>query len=194
MIVVIDNFIKDQDLLRDISNDINFFSDPGVYYWWDGWWNGEAKSLKHRLIEHIWADNCPLSEAIAIRGFEYWTGIQSANPTLGHKDNLGFHFDKDESWFKKTNGEEIVRPVIGTVYYPPQPEFEGGELIVHTAGKDKAPDVIQTRPNRLIIFRAGDDVHAVDTVTKGTRKAIAINLWSDVPFAKTNGDLVVEQV
>ena len=69
MIVVIDNFIKDQDLLRDISNDINFFSDPGVYYWWDGWWNGEAKSLKHRLIEHIWADNCPLSEAIAIRGF-----------------------------------------------------------------------------------------------------------------------------
>ena len=57
MIVVIDNFIKDQDLLRDISNDINFFSDPGVYYWWDGWWNGEAKSLKHRLIEHIWATN-----------------------------------------------------------------------------------------------------------------------------------------
>ena len=43
MIVVIDNFIKDQDLLRDISNDINFFSDHGVYYWWDGWWNGEAK-------------------------------------------------------------------------------------------------------------------------------------------------------
>lgn len=34
MILVIDNFIKDQDLLNDISNDDNLFSDPGVYYWW----------------------------------------------------------------------------------------------------------------------------------------------------------------
>jgi hypothetical protein len=197
MITIRDNFIKDEKLLRDIANDNTFFADPGVYYWWKGWFNeepGHEPTVKQRLIEAIWANNCPVSEVWDIAGFEYWTGIQSANPTLGHKDNLGFHFDKDESWFKKTNGEEIVRPVIGTVYYPPQPEFEGGELIVHTAGKDKAPDVIQTRPNRLIIFRAGDDVHAVDTVTKGTRKAIAINLWSDVPFAKTNGDLVVEQV
>ena len=196
MIAVFDDFIQDETLLNDIAAEgDDFFYPTGKYTYWKGWWAKPASNVKQRLTQYIWGTKFPLSNVnITADGFEYWTGIQSANPTLGHKDNLGFHFDKDESWFKKTNGEEIVRPVIGTVYYPPQPEFEGGELIVHTAGKDKAPDVIQTRPNRLIIFRAGDDVHAVDTVTKGTRKAIAINLWSDVPFAKTNGDLVVEQV
>lgn len=193
MITIRDNFIKDEQLLKDIANDSTFFADPGVYYWWKGWFNedpGYEPTIKQRLISEIWADNCPVSETWNISGFEYWTGIQTADKELGFKNNLGFHFDKDESWFKETG--EIVRPVIGTVYYPPQPEFEGGELIVHTAGKDKAPDVIQTRPNRLIIFRAGEDVHAVDVVTKGTRKAIAINLWSEIPYAKTKGDLVVE--
>lgn len=193
MITIRDNFIKDEQLLKDIVNDSTFFADPGVYYWWKGWFNedpGYEPTIKQRLISEIWADNCPVSETWNISGFEYWTGIQTADKELGFKNNLGFHFDKDESWFKETG--EIVRPVIGTVYYPPQPEFEGGELIVHTAGKDKAPDVIQTRPNRLIIFRAGEDVHAVDVVTKGTRKAIAINLWSEIPYAKTKGDLVVE--
>jgi len=193
MITIRDNFIKNEDLLSDIANDESFFADPGVYYWWKGWFNehpGTDLTIKQRLIKEIWGSNSPISESYNISGFEYWTGIQTANPELGFKDNLGFHFDKDESWFKETG--EIVSPIIGTVYYPPQPEFEGGELIVYTAGKDKKPDVIQTRPNRLIIFRAGEDVHAVDTVTKGTRKAIAINLWSEIPYAKTKGDLVVE--
>lgn len=193
MITIRDNFIKDENLLKDIANDESFFADPGVYYWWKGWFNeqpGTELTVKQRLIKEIWGSNCPISETYNISGFEYWTGIQTANPNLGFKDNLGFHFDKDESWFKETG--KIVSPVIGTVYYPPQPDFEGGELIVHTAGKNKKPDVIQTRPNRLIIFRAGEDVHAVDTVIKGTRKAIAINLWSEIPYAKTKGDLVVE--
>jgi hypothetical protein len=193
MITIRDNFIKDEKLLRDIANDNTFFADPGVYYWWKGWFNeepGHEPTVKQRLISAIWANDCPISEVWDISGFEYWTGIQTANKELGFKNNLGFHFDKDESWFKETG--EIITPVIGTVYYPPQADFEGGELIVHTAGKDKKPDVIQTRPNRLIIFRAGEDVHAVDIVTKGTRKAIAINLWSEIPYAKTKGDLVVE--
>ena len=53
MILVIDDFIKDQNLLRDISNDNNFFSDPGIYYWWDGWWNNEAKTLKQRFVRQL---------------------------------------------------------------------------------------------------------------------------------------------
>lgn len=193
MITIRDNFIKDQQLLEDIANDNTFFADPGVYYWWKGWFNEDANhepTVKQRLIKEIWGENCPISENYTISGFEYWTGIQTANPGLGFKNNLGFHFDKDESWFKET--KEIVSPVIGTVYYPPQKEFKGGELIVYTAGRDKEPDVIQTRPNRLIIFRAGEDVHAVDVVTEGTRHAIAINLWENIPYAKTKGDLIVE--
>lgn len=190
MITIRDNFIKDEKLLNDIANDESFFADPGIYYWWKGWFNEDANykpTIKQRLIMEIWGKNCPMSENYSISGFEYWTGIQTANPKLGFKNKLGFHFDKDESWFKKTN--EIVTPVIGTVYYPPQKEFKGGELIVYTAGRNKKPDVIQTRPNRLIIFKAGQDVHAVDEVTEGTRHAIAINLWKEIPYAKTQGDL-----
>jgi hypothetical protein len=190
MRVVIDNFIKDQDLLRDISNDINFFSDPGVYYWWDGWWNGEAKSLKHRLIEHIWADNCPLSEAIAIRGFEYWTGIQTADPNMGFENNLGGHFDKDEELFELTG--KIVTPSMGTVYYPEQSEFEGGMLEIYSEGEDKEPEVVYAKPNRLVIFDAGKYVHSVRPVTKGTRKAIAINLWLTLPLGKQNNNMSIE--
>ena len=76
--------------------------------------------------------------------------------------------------------------MIGTVYYPPQPEFEGGELIVHTAGKDKA------QYNRLIIFPAGQHAHRVTHVTNGTRYAIAINLWDKELLAVTQGKMTIE--
>jgi hypothetical protein len=190
MILVIDDFIKDQNLLRDISNDNNFFSDPGIYYWWDGWWNNEAKTLKQRLIDHIWSDNCPLSAPMSIRGFEYWTGIQTSNTETGFANNLGNHYDKDEELFKLTG--EIATPSMGTVYYPEQDAFEGGMLEIYTEGIDNTPEVVYAKPNRLIIFDAGKYVHAVTPVTKGTRKAIAINLWLTEPYGKQNGAMRIE--
>ena len=36
MILVIDDFIQDQNLLNEIKHDDKFFADPGIYYWWDG--------------------------------------------------------------------------------------------------------------------------------------------------------------
>lgn len=190
MILVIDDFIKDKTLLKDISNDKNFFKDPGIYYWWDGWWNGEAKTVKHRLIEAIWADNCPLSQPMSIRGFEYWTGIQTADTEMGYSNSLGNHYDKDEELYALTG--EIVTPSIGTVYYPEQDQFEGGMLEIYTEGINKAPEVVYAKPNRLIIFDAGKYVHAVTQVTHGTRKAIAINLWLTEPMGKQNGAMRIE--
>jgi len=190
MILVIDDFIKDKGLLKEISQDTNFFNDPGIYYWWDGWWNGEAKTVKHRLIEAIWADNCPLTQPMSIRGFEYWTGIQTANTETGFSNNLGNHYDKDEELFAKTG--EIVIPSMGTVYYPEQDKFEGGMLEIYTEGIDKKPEVVYAKPNRLIIFDAGKYVHAVTPVTQGTRKAIAINLWLTEPMGKQNGAMRIE--
>jgi len=190
MIAVFDNFL-DEDLLNEIKNDPTFFQDPGVYYYWGGHWNGEpANTLKKRLIEKIWLTSSPLSIVYHINGFEYWTGIQTANPQIGHKNTLVQHYDKDEAWFEKTG--EIVTPVIGTVFYPGIEEWEGGDLAVYTDGLDKSPEIVKAKPNRLIIFGAGDYIHEVLPVTKGTRHAIAINLWKSEPYSKQTGAFSVE--
>jgi hypothetical protein len=49
MIAVFDDFIKDKTLLEEIENDETFFQDPGVYYYWKGWWNGESNTIKKKL-------------------------------------------------------------------------------------------------------------------------------------------------
>ena len=188
MIVVIDNFVKDESLLKRIKEDSNFFSEPGVYHWYSGWFrNKPADTLKKELIEYIWGENCPISKSYNIAGFEYWTGIQSADSNLGFKDNLGMHLDKDEALSKEFG--EIATPVIGSVYYPEQDEFEGGLLEIYTNGQHSEPERVYAKPNRLIIFDAGSVLHRVTKVTKGTRKAIAINLWSEEPYSKSIGSL-----
>ena len=51
---------------------------------------------------------------------------------------------------------------------------------------------IDYKPNRLIIFEAGKHVHSVRPVTKGIRKAIAINLWLTEPLGKQNSNMSIE--
>jgi|TARA_B110000902_G_scaffold179996_1_gene203929 hypothetical protein len=196
MIAVFDNFIKDEKLLKDLSDDKSLFAKPGEYYWWKGWFNeddGYKPTLKQRLIENIWAQNCPITESFTIAGFEYWTGIQESSknkPNAEYDDKLDLHFDKDEAWWEKTT--EFVTPVIGSIYYPYQADFEGGMLEIYTNGEDNPPEIVYAKPNRLIIFNAGQDVHAVTVVTKGVRYAIAINLWSEEPYSKQIGKFNIE--
>lgn len=191
MILAIDNFIKDPELLKEIREDLTFFSDPGVYYYWKGWWDSPDNTTKKRLIKHIWGENCPIKGTFEIDGFEYWTGIQSSRPESGFSNNLEAHFDKDEAWFQET--KELQTPLIGTVYYPEQDNFDGGMLEIYTNGLDSDPERIYAKSNRLIIFDAGTVPHRVDIVTKGTRKAIAINLWSFEPYSKQIGKLKIEK-
>ncbi len=190
MILAIDNFIKDPNLLREIKEDSFFFSDPGVYYYWKGWWDSPASTTKKKLIRHIWGENCPIRGTFEIDGFEYWTGIQTADASSGFDNKLESHFDKDEAWFEKT--KELQTPLIGTVYYPEQEHFEGGMLEIYTNGLDSDPERIYAKSNRLIIFDAGTVPHRVDIVTMGTRKAIAINLWSFEPYSNQIGKLKTE--
>ena len=75
-----------------------------------------------------------------------------------------------------------MSPVSGTVFDPGTEEFEGGDLASYTDVTDATPEIIKAKPNRLIIFGAGDYVHAVQPITKGTRHAIAINLWAKEPY------------
>ena len=65
-------------------------------------------------------------------------------------------------------------------------------LEIYSQGVDKEPELIYAKPNRLIIFEAGKHVHSVRPVTKGIRKAIAINLWLTEPLGKQNSNMSIE--
>lgn len=188
--IIVDDFIKNERLLNDIRKDDNFFGPNGDFHWWGGWFKDgdeneihgspEANTLKKQLIEEIWRWNSPWDfpryQPLYLSGVEYWTGVYG--PDKPNK-NLGNHYDKDELHFKRTG--EIVKPLMGTVYYPKEMDIDGGYLEVFTDGPDSPPERIKAVYNRLIIFEAGEYVHTVTPVTRGTRYAIAINLWSEPP-------------
>ena len=86
--IILDNFIKDQEFLNKIRNDKTFFDVKG-YHWWDGWWNSPANTIKKQLIDYIWRENCPQDHIYQIYGFEYWIGKYSAEDVGdGNLDNL----------------------------------------------------------------------------------------------------------
>jgi len=190
MIVVIDDFIKDEVLINEVSTDPSLWSETGVYTYWKGWWNSPAKNTAQRLTEYIWKDNFPLNMSAEVNGFEYWTGIQSAE-IEGRRDYLELHYDDDVN-YRRVTGNRMF-PIMGCVYYPPGSEFEGGELVIYTEGEDKSPEVIKARPNRLVIFNPGSVVHGVQQVTAGTRRGIAINAWSQEPWSVGEGYIKLDE-
>ncbi len=195
--IVLDNFVKDERLLEIIANDNTFF-DPG-FNWWRGWWHED--SVPHdaphapthlRLIDYIWRQYTPEDVCgIPALGFEYWTGkYDAANPSHkvdqsnveGIQGNPVFslvhHMDKDEALWHDTG--EIVGPAIGTIFYPVDHDCEGGYLRVydtHEVDMSAPYEKIAPKFNRLILFDA-TKLHAVEEVTAGVRKAIAINVWT----------------
>jgi hypothetical protein len=193
MIVIIDDYIQDPVFLQEITDNLDsIFADPGVYKWWNGWWNSTPINTTQKLIDWVWSEGCPISGKWNIDGFEYWTGIQTCKSTdTIWEDHLVLHVDKDEELWENT--EEVVGPVIGTIYYPPGQDFDGGNLEIFTDGTDSEPEVIKAKDNRLIIFPAGEHYHQVSTVTRGTRKAIAFNLWDTAPTGVASGSLVREK-
>ena len=181
--IIIDNFVQDEDLLTRIDKDETFFGPNGNFMWWDGWWNSPSNTIKKELIEYIWRWNDP-TNGYQIEGFEYWTGVYG--PSKPNKD-LGTHYDKDELLYKETG--ELITPVIGTVFYPKNVEFEGGYLEIESGNEVER---IKAQYNRLIIFPAGEYPHRVTHVTSGTRYAIAINLWDKELLAVKRGEMTIE--
>lgn len=187
--IIIDNFIQDESLLQEIRDELNnggdFWGSYGEYKWYDGWWDKEPETLRERLISYIWRDNCPINFDLDVKGFEHWTGIQSAEDET-KEDHLKQHFDKDEDLWHITG--EIVTPVIGTVYYPIEHDIDGGELMIwdtYEVNYDAPYELVRPIPNRLVIFDAGR-LHRVNQVTRGTRYAVAINLWDKKPLTIDN--------
>ncbi len=187
--IIIDNFIRDPDLLYSFEDD-SFWQDPGIYRWVDNP-IAEPTTLEEKLISYIWQENCPLNIDLSnISGFEHWTGIFSAGDRKEIKDSDGKfyhlfkHCDKDEEEWK--NSETVLNPKIGTVFYPHRENQEvlGGELKIW---QTKEPDIenipyelLLPKHNRLVLFDASY-IHAVTMVTQGVRRAIAINLWESKP-------------
>ncbi len=187
---ILDNFVKDPVLLEEMQHDKSFFGPNGDFMWWDGWWNSPVNSVKKRLIEYIWRYNSP-TPTMVISGFEYWTGVYGDGfPNT----DLGWHFDKDEAWWKRTGGNkggELILPLIGTVYYPMSTEFEGGYLEIERANGEV--ERIEPKFNRLVVFDAGGAKHRVTQVSNGVRYAIAINLWKKVPILAQEGTMKIEK-
>jgi len=191
--IIIDNFIQDEDLLNRIQND-EFFWKRG-YNWYNGWWEEGINNIRHELIHAIWGPDSPHA-AVKIGGFEHWTGDfteKDVHEVCGLEWSLKLHFDKDEEKWKET--KQIVGPKIGTVFYPAREidEMEGGELWFwenfppERANEDgtifippEQAEIIKPKFNRLVIFDA-KCLHGVGKIKKGRRRAIAINLWDSPP-------------
>ena len=189
MILIFDNFIKDEKFLQEISENLDdIFKDPGIYKWWDGWWVSPPKNILQRIIHSAWVTDCRIKESFEISGIEYWTGIQSTDAKWN--DHLVMHTDKDEELWNTTG--KVVGPLVGTLYYPPGQDFDGGMLEIFSDGVDAEPERVKAKDNRLVIFPAGDYFHRVATVTRGTRRAIAFNLWAGTPTGVASGSLVRE--
>jgi hypothetical protein len=195
--IVIDDFIKDKRLLDIISTDETFFGPNGNFMWWDGWWNSEPNTIKKRLIEVMWKYHSPhdfprYESITGLVGFEYWTGVYGD----GHPNTaLGSHLDKDEEHWLATGGNdggEVHIPVMGTIFYPKQHDFDGGFLEIHSKHYDKEPERIAAKYNRLVLFEAGEHLHRVSEVTNGVRYAIAVNLWQTEPKALHSGNFTIE--
>jgi hypothetical protein len=144
--IVIDNFIRDQELISDIKNDDNFFpKDMGSienigevnnyfhvedadcyapYMFWDGWWKSPADTLKKRVVQEIWSkDNFlpfPLEE---VCGFEYWTR------TFKEGQYLRLHVDEDTFAYQKD--KTFNAPAYGCVWYGFSQSDNPGFLELH---------------------------------------------------------------
>ena len=195
--IIIDDFIKDEDLLKRINESEDFWRTG--YRWYEGWWNEGINDLHHELIQAIWGENSP-HEGVQIEGFEHWVGDytnKESHSVIGMDWSLKPHFDKDED---KWNDEgTFVTPLIGTVFYPDPEidEMEGGMLYYwekfppQRANEDNTifwpeeePEIIKPKFNRLLIFDAGC-LHGVSQIKSGRRRAVAINLWDQKPTGFT---------
>ena len=142
--LVIDNFIKDKNLLNLIEETDGLFpvsmgSDTKIatelnsyhyeqascfapYMFWDGWWRSPANTVAKKMVQSVWENNLPFDKE-DVCGFEYW--MRTFNPG----QYLDVHVDEDTFLYAK---EKVFRgPVIGCVYYPHTNDVVGGFLELH---------------------------------------------------------------
>ncbi len=141
--IVIDNYIKDENILNRLKNDSNFFPGPmgdteniapelnsyhneeatcfAPYMFWDGWWKSPANTLKKEIIKIIWEPNLSY-DLDEILGFEYWTRTYKPGQYLPtHVDEDTFLYEKEKTY---------AGPINGCIYYGCNND-DGGFLEIH---------------------------------------------------------------
>lgn len=158
------------------------------FMFWDGWGKSPADTPKKRAIKEIWEHRLPfpLEE---LCGIEYWT--RSFTPGQW----LAPHVDEDTFLYERT--KKFSGPLIGSVYYGPQPsEIEEGEFVIYPIviedGSEHSleestlgvrvssvteKEIIQYQPNRLVIMDTGHQVHGTVPAKRGIRYVMVTNVW-----------------
>ena len=67
---LIDNFIREPELLDQLLKDEIWETLPEDTGWYLGWWRHYPTTVWHHLIQKIWAT---LPKVHDVKGFEYWS-------------------------------------------------------------------------------------------------------------------------
>lgn len=210
--LVVDNYIKDKDLLEEIKYDKSFYPKSigagileGKFTFWDGWWKSPANNTRKKLIKAIWENNLPIPIE-EISGFDYWIR------TYAKGDCIPFHFDEDTFLYKQ---DKIFQgSTSGCIYFPESNAgVVGGFLEIHqTTIQDgtvnslekenidllitpiEERERIACKPNRLVIFNGGQNGHNSTPVISGNRVIFAVNIWhkDKAPRALSSGKVNFE--
>ena len=171
--IVIDNFIKDPNLLAEIQSE-EHWQDTLPYSWFS---IGTAPSnVWERVSALIWSTVGKEYTPMSYDGIEYWSNIMSLD---FRNQDLPWHFDKDEAYAKANNGE-LITPHIGSVYYAHTGSVDDGYLEMRRGDKETDVERIQPVSNRLVIFDSAK-VHRVTPVSGGMRRCFATNVWINKP-------------
>jgi len=160
--IVIDNFIKDQNLIEEIKSDNQFFPQNmgdienigkynnyfhdteadcyAPYMFWDGWWNSPADTLRKKVIKKIWSNESFLPFPIdEVCGFEYWTRTSLEGQYLDiHVDEDSFAYEKDRTF---------NAPSYGCVWYGFAQSPDPGFLELHEGWIEGSPTDALEREN-----------------------------------------------
>ncbi len=171
-----DNLLDDQDLIADLARVHEDFRliDKTRFFWYPRAFELDSETAPvppagrapqnpiERLAEVVIATVRPPSLA----GVEYWTN------SLPSGAAMPMHQDKDEKLY--WTSQQLSHPLISTVYYPIEPTFTGGQLVVN------GEHLLYPHGNQLAAFK-GTFPHGVQSVKSGTRHSIALNLWASTP-------------
>lgn len=197
--LVIDNFISDQEALHSIN--ISPFWEDNSYYWkamdmkWRQRWEAleEKKGSIGEYLVNLILDHPEVVDKFPVYspvGFEYWPTILMAGMDLQTEEDgiysLNIHTDFDLAKYKTTG--EVKYPLFGAIVYFGNEEVEGGELRVWETNDITNFATVKPINNRLVVFDSHKP-HGVFEVTKGIRKSIAINFWSEPIMLPDEGTL-----
>ena len=171
--IIVDNFLKEDYALTALRSE-ELWENQINYQWND---KTQTNNPIEVFCKFVW-ETFFLNEYEKVDGFEYWTNILSSDGV----PDLGWHFDKDEHLFEKSN--ELNCPNLGFVYYVHKDCPEGGYLEIKH--EDDEVERIKPIPNRLVIFNPSY-LHRVTDVTKNTRLTLACNLWLKKPSEENFG-------